>query len=50
MYSELSTTAAGAEALARVGLEVEAIGLFEIFLEMGLEEAWMGFRVVAESD
>ena len=27
MYSELSTTAAGAEALARVGLEAEAIGL-----------------------
>ena len=50
MYSELSTTATGAEALALVGLEVEAIGLFEIFLGIGLEEAWRDFPVTSESE
>ena len=50
MYSELSTTATGAEALAPVGLEVEEMGLFEIFLGIDLDEAWKDFPVTSESE
>ena len=49
MYSELSTTATGADALAPVGLEVEVMGLFEVFLGIGLEEAWKDFPGISGS-
>ena len=49
MYSELSTRATGADVLAPVGFEVEVMGLFEVSLGIGLEEAWKDFPGVSEA-